>query len=100
VLPDNKRTIDALIMAELESLNDSEYLIVVNMTIIDCHSEPGVSPYSHLGYFTAELPCLKKSNLSNTEGTLSTVKILRGSPRDLILRKNNTLPVRDFIEEK
>ena len=59
-------------MAELESLNETEYLIVVNMTIVDVHAEGEVSPYSHLGYFTAELPCLKKSNLSNTDGTVIT----------------------------
>jgi len=70
-IPENKRTIDALLLAELDSLNEADYLMVVDMTLVDCQAEPGVSPYSHLGYFTAELPCLKKSNFANNEGTVT-----------------------------
>jgi hypothetical protein len=58
-LPEHKRTIDALFLAEIESLNEGDYLLAVNMTILDSYVSHGVNPYCHLGYFTAELPCLK-----------------------------------------
>lgn len=90
-VPENRRTIDALLMAEIDSLNEQDYLLVVDMTLLDSYALPGVCPYEHLGYFTAELPCLKKSNFSNVEGDISRVKVIRGSPRDLILRSNQTM---------
>jgi hypothetical protein len=97
--------VQAFLLAETTSIKAFEYLAAVDLHIYDPTECPGPSAYTHLGYFTTKLDNLKKTYIQAVKETKTTpndtisVNLIQGTPRDLLIRRNETLKtVGDFIE--